>query len=532
MSFVPNDVQQINLFDELAFLSKRKQRILENSWAETFSRNIFSKIDEHVFAPLYSQNSNSRPNAPINVLIGALILKEFNGLTDEELEASCVFDFRYQYALHTTSYDDQPISLRSLSRLRSRLAAYELTTGEDLLHTCFISMSDEIREFMGIAPTIKRMDSLMIESSIRKMGRLELLHTCLANLVKALGRSGRTDLIGGLEHYADPNDRNRTVYHNSDIPQLDRLQKIIDDALALLPKCSGEYGNTTDYQLLERAIQEQTKQDDHGNIVPKGKGDGMDSSILQNPADPDATYRAKAGKEHRGYAANVTETVGENGSIVSDYQYDINTRSDEDFLHEYIENAEATEETTAIIADGAYSSQQMAELAAEKNIGILTTGFIGKSTRNILADFELTKDGLHVASCPQGHVPLSTSYTEQNNSVRASFPRSCCEGCPHQKECLAKLHARTAVVNIPLHSRELAVERNDPEKSMERTLIARIRNGVETIPSILRRKYNVDHMPVRGKLRTKVFFGFKMFALNFNKLWLYTRGLEKCRAFE
>ena len=63
-------------------------------------------------------------------------------------------------------------------------------------------------------------------------------------------------------------------------------------------------------------------------------------------------------------------------------------------------------------------------------------------------------------------------------------------------------------------------------------LICRIRNGVETIPSVLRRKYHVDQMPVRGKLKTKIFFGFKMFALNFSKLLLHEKGLEKCRSFE
>ena len=50
---------------------------------------------------------------------------------------------------------------------------------------------------------------MMIESNIRKMGRLELLHTCLANLVKELHRDGRLDLIKNMEHYADPNDRNK-----------------------------------------------------------------------------------------------------------------------------------------------------------------------------------------------------------------------------------------------------------------------------------------------------------------------------------
>ena len=532
MSFVPNPSQQLSLFDMLAFLSGRKQQMLEKSWAQAFSDHIFTRINEHTFAPLYSEKTNSRPNAPINVLVGALILKDFNGLTDEGITESCVFDFRYQYALHTSSFVDQPVSERTLSRFRSRLAAYELTTGEDLLHKCFVEMAEDIREYMDISPSIRRMDSMMIESNIRKMGRLELLYTCLANLIKELHRDGRTDLIEGMEHYADPNDRNRVVYHDRDIPQGERLQKIIDDASGLLPKCAEDYAGTEDYQLLERAIREQTKKDNDGHNIPKGKGDGMDSSTLQNPADPDATYRAKAGKPHRGYAANITETVDENGSVVTDYQYDVNTRSDVDFLEEAVENAEPAEELTALITDGAYVGEEISQKAAEKNIGLVTTGLRGRKPREILTQFELSEDKQTVVRCPEGHVPKNSSFIPQTNSIRVSFPRCCCENCPHRQECHASLKPRTAVLFLSLgalaHTEEALRRKEDDTMK----LIGRIRNGIETVPSVLRRKYRVDSMPVRGKLRTKVFFGFKMFALNFSKLWLHTRGLEKCRTFQ
>ena len=315
MSFVPNSAQQLSLFDKLAFLSRRKQKMIEKSWAQSFSNHIFSRINEHIFAPLYSEKTNSRPNAPINVVVGALILKDFMSLTDEEITESCEFDFRYQYAHHTTSFEDQPVSERSLSRFRSHLAAYELTTGEELLHQCFTEMAESMREYMEISPAIKRMDSMMIESNIRRMGRLELLYTCLSNLVKELHRDGKTELLEGLECYANPNNRNRVVYHEQDIPQADRLQKVIDDATYLFPKCADEYADSEDYQLLERAIREQTKKDSDGHDIPKGRGDGMDFSTLQNPSDPDATYRKKAGKEqHHGYSANITETVDRNGS--------------------------------------------------------------------------------------------------------------------------------------------------------------------------------------------------------------------------
>ena len=90
MSFVLNSAQQISLFDKLAFLSRRKQQMLEKSWAQTFSDHIFTRINEHIFAPLYSEKTNSRPNAPINVVVGALILKDFSGFNDEEITEACM----------------------------------------------------------------------------------------------------------------------------------------------------------------------------------------------------------------------------------------------------------------------------------------------------------------------------------------------------------------------------------------------------------------------------------------------------------
>lgn len=531
MSFVTNEYQQLSLFDSLGFLSERKQRILDKSWAEAFSEHIFSHIDEMIFAPLYSEKTNSRPNAPINVIVGALILKEFNGLSDDEILEECECDFRYQYALHTTSFENQPISDRTFSRFRERNAAYELVTGIDLIHTCMVSLAEDIRRFMDINPSIKRMDSMMVESNIRKMGRLELLYTCLSNLVRSIHRDGRQELLDGLKAYADPNNRNRVVYYEKEIPQGERLQKVIDDASRLLPNCKDDYENTEDYQLLLRAINEQTKIDDKGSRTPKAKNDGMDSSVLQNPSDPDATYRAKANKQHRGYSANLTETVDEKGSVITDYQYDVNTRSDASFIRETIEKTEATKQAVMMITDGAYSGEENTELAAKKNMVLLTTGLLGRKPKKILAEFQLTNDGKGIMCCPEGHQPKSCCYINQTESVRVSFHCEQCQGCPRQKECNPAIKKRTSVLIFSLRSRKKALEQNAVMDEKTKTLIGRIRNGVETVPSVIRNKYGVDKMPVRGKLRTKQFFGFKVAALNFSKLMRFIQGKEKCRAF-
>ncbi|MGN9154450.1 transposase, partial [Bariatricus sp. HCP3S3_E12] len=74
MSFKTNDVEQLSLFDSFLNLTAREQKALENSWAKVFAEEVFPKIDEKPFAVLYSDKA-SRPNTPVNVIIGACIIK-------------------------------------------------------------------------------------------------------------------------------------------------------------------------------------------------------------------------------------------------------------------------------------------------------------------------------------------------------------------------------------------------------------------------------------------------------------------------
>ena len=65
-------------------------------------------------------------------------------------------------------------------------------------------------------------------------------------------------------------------------------------------------------------------------------------------------------------------------------------------------------------------------------------------------------------------------------------------------------------------------------KTDEFSKYARFRNGVEAIPSLLRRRYKVDKIPAHGKFRTRLHFGFKIAALDFQKLLCYSNSLDNC----
>lgn len=76
MSFKENTYQQMSFTDSFSGLTAREQKALEKSWAKVFADEIFPAIDEKRFSVLYSDKA-SRPNTPINVIVGAPLSKSF-----------------------------------------------------------------------------------------------------------------------------------------------------------------------------------------------------------------------------------------------------------------------------------------------------------------------------------------------------------------------------------------------------------------------------------------------------------------------
>lgn len=207
MSFVPNVQNQISFQSTEYLLTDREKSMLQNSWAKYFSDFVFPRIDEAPFAVLYS-TKDSQPNTPVNVQVGALILKELHGLSDDGVFTALLFDLRFRVALHTKDFDEQSMSDRTLGRFRERCRKYEEETGIDLIGDAVRRLSRETAKLMHLDASLKRMDSMMISSNIKNMSRLELLYVTLSNAVRAiLKKAGQIE--NGLNDYA--NDANASV---------------------------------------------------------------------------------------------------------------------------------------------------------------------------------------------------------------------------------------------------------------------------------------------------------------------------------
>jgi len=528
MSYVANKTQQVGLNDRFNNLTDKEKKAVLGSWAKPFADIIFPSIREDRFAVLYSSNTATRPNTPINIVVGSMIIKEVVGLTDDEVLEGLCCDARMQYALHTTSCVEQPMSDRTLSRFRQRLYEYELETGIDLVKEELLYQADNIAKFMDLQPYRKRMDSLMIASACKDMTRLEVIYVTVANLVKAVHRSGGDELLQGMEHYLNADDQNRVIYHNQAEDRKAKTQAMVEDCAVMLERLGESGTDLPEYALAVRMLDDQSIIGAEGKRIAKNSHD-IEPDSLQNPSDPDATYRKKAGEGYIGYVANVVQTYDNKGAaVITDYSFQQNSHSDIEFGKEAIENiGETVKEGDAkkieLIADGGFASEGNSQLAKENEIIFVTTSLTGTKPPEIFADFVINNEEHKVEQCPAGNEPQIQGRNQSTDTYSVVMGKEQCANCPHRMECNARITKNSAVVCVSAKK----VERAKTVKEISSEVYAEYRNSrnaVEGVPSVLRRRYDVDDMPIFGILKSKLRFGFKIAAINFQNLFKFTRG--------
>lgn len=99
---------QMPLFSSIDSLPEKQQNRLEESWAGTFYHEFFCRIDEEPMSVLYSDEA-SRPNIPINVLVGLDALKAGFGWSDEEMYDHFCFDVQVRYAVGASDLKGHPL---------------------------------------------------------------------------------------------------------------------------------------------------------------------------------------------------------------------------------------------------------------------------------------------------------------------------------------------------------------------------------------------------------------------------------------
>ncbi len=544
---------QITLNDRMLYANSQTQKAVEMSRAKLVGDVIYPNVDEGRYSSLYS-DKGSRPNIEIRQYVSALVLKRMYGLSDETLiEFLRCGALNFQYALHTTQDETQPISESSLRRFRRKVEAYNEQNNCDLIKEEFERISRKMAIDMGLLhedpskgeddtkPILVRMDSMEIEAHAKAMTRVEILYTSNLILIRYLLRKKLKDIIPGeLDHYLEDGDHNRVMYYrvsedrkagvqDTRVSELIREMVLLKNALA--ENFSAKFlSEIAEYRVFERVLEEQTRLDDSGERVPKKKEDISPDSV-QNPFDVTVTYRYKRG-QHHGHVLNVAEAVdGKGNGILIQASVEQNTQSDSRMAEEYMEQQPDNGPRQTFTADGAYNSDRLEELAKQKNIDIQTTSLTGKGSPDIHADFTLNEEETEVLSCPAGKTPAKCKYNTNDGIITAEMPDNCCAGCPHREECKAKVNKKKNKSTVRVSGRSVKRAKQARHFSSEEGKAnSHRRNGVEGIMSVMRRKYNVDHIPVFGQNRMKLWIWTSLLSYNLVKLKKYQEARKPLQA--
>jgi len=490
---------------------KRKKLLASPQWC--FYDLIFCHIDETLFEPLYSDKA-SRPNAPINCMVAALILKHHFGWSFATLFQQLDFDLLTRAALGLRTLSETPFVQSTLFDFQHRVFTHHLSTGDNLFECVFDALTADQLTGLGLKTSIQRADSVLIASNIRDYSRLQLLIEVVLRLHRILSEEEQARVQDLLAPYLKQTSA-KYLYQleREAIPrELSTLGAIYQ---TLVEQFRAPYGETEIFRILERVYTEHfTVANDTISVIP---GSELSGSILQSPDDPDATDRTKRGESSTGYALNAIETAHPDipFNLVVDVSVDPNTTDDSVILHSRIEALTTkTPDLNELHTDGAYGSEANDRALAEAGIVQIQTAVKG---RKAAVDITITAtgDATWQVACPSQTVNSQPTRTR----FKACFDLEICTGCPLADRC--PTHAQNtcrAFFFTPKDAARNARHRRLAALPPERRTL---RCHVEATMREFVHRLDGHTVSVRGRFKTTLFACSRAISINFGRIFRY-----------
>lgn len=524
--------QQPLLLSDVNNLPVRSRKRLEESWAGTFREQIFRRIDEERFAVLYSEQA-SRPNVPVNVLMGLEVLKHGRNWTDEELYEHFLFDLQVRYAIGCDVFGEDDFALRTLYHFRARLAKHALERGENLVMGVFEQITDEQMARIGLKTDQQRMDSTMLLSNIADLSRLELLIEVIQRLWRMLSPAEQGQYAEVFQPYVKESagqytyrlrGREEVWVHIGQVGQV--LQR-------LLGELAEAHGTDPIYVVAQRFFVENFVIEQA--VVRAKRNDEIGAGCLQSADDLEATYRQKANRKYKGYVANVAETCHPDNPVqlIDQVQVMPNQASDIQLLKAGLKELKQRTAVNTIVTDAGYVSPEIDQLLREQDVRQITTALTGTlpdrtAGKVPLSDFMMEQDALGEVvgvTCPVGNI-AQIALASSGKSYRLSFQADTCRTCPffaHQ-QCPVKPNTdQTAFgLTVPKDRAQSAQRRHLFEQFKKEA--RNLRTAVEATVFQLKHKWAKGKLRVRGLFRMTVAVICSALAVNMRRIDRYYNG--------
>lgn len=498
------DHKQGELFDPWSFLSPKRRRLLDQSWAGLFKKYILCELPVSQLAPFFSEGFG-RPTKELHTALGVLVLQQSLDFTDVETVDQLAFNIQWHYALNITEESDSAkyFSEKTLWNMRS------IAVENGLEATLFEDITAKLANVFNVNTDKQRIDSVHIKSNMRRLGRVGIfsksIHKFMVNLKRGYKEQFETVDQAIIDKYfsekalgcfsmVKPSEAKKT------------LASVAKDLFALVeqfkdckPVCAMH-----SYKLLERVLKEQCnlQVSDGQKRVEVKKPKEIASNSLQNPSDPDATY---SGHKGQGYQLQVMETYTDTEdkqvksktlNLVTHVEVEKACDSDAQALIPAIESTQKRglgpdelEADTLYGSDGNYQGA--------KSMGVeLVAPVKGKSKENSLSlsEFELSGQG-HVLACPAGQKPLTSK--KKKTRFTQGFSCQTCAKCPLIDGCPVRPGKRYYYLHYDERAMRVA-KRRAAEQTSEFKDRYRWRAGAEATISELDRRTGVKRLRVRG----------------------------------
>jgi len=502
--FCKNTQQDQSSFFNSEFLMPPKMRQqLQKSWAHTFRTIVFTNIPEEPFAVLFSEK-DSRPNSPINVLVGADMLKDGFGWTDEEMGEHLSFDLLTRYALRLDDLGTSAPTLRTFNNHRKRVREHAEKSGVNLYEEVFNVITDEQLMVLELATGWQRQDSTQLLSNIARMNRLELAISVLQQGVKELPAEELADWQEKHGDYLQKRPQNICYQvKKEDVPaQLQTVGKLLVELAAELRNSQNQMDAL---ELVDRIIREQYAKEDDGEVTVLPTEE-LKGSNLQSPHDPEATYRKKGDESYKGYVVNISETCDPENPVqlITSVQTASNNTDDGQLLAQSLDNqAKRGIDVDKVTVDGGYTGATGEQACDDHQVEMHPTRIRGGRTPSDRFGWDAYEwqfaldDRPTQVTCPGGQTaPLQAG--RKAGRQFAHFDEEVCATCPFfGHECRVQPR-KTRPPTLLVQTRSIQVARLRRRITLDNNAV---RAAVEATIRSVKRPFAAGKLPVRGLIR-------------------------------
>jgi hypothetical protein len=497
--------QQPALISAASELPEKQRKRLENSWAGTFYQEFFKCMNEETFSVLYS-DLPSRPNVPINVLVGLEALKAGFGWSDAELYDNYCYDLQVRYALGYDRLGDGDFEIRSLYYFRQRLSQYNAKTGENLLEKAFEQITDAQIVKLKVRTGMQRMDSTQIASNIVSASRLQLLVESLQRVQRILSAADQVRLAEKFAPYTQDSAGHYTYRVKGQEAQQEHLQKIGQVIHVLLADLKSAYAAKKAYQILERIFNNNFHLLESGPRAKENKE--LTSDCLQSVDDLEASYRTKGTGHYKGYVANLSETCDPENELqlITKVQVAPNNIDDSQLLAEALPDLKQRTDLKTIYTDSGHAGPATDAVLQEQQVEHIQTAIRGitpNPKKLNLADFTIkfNEGGQPVkVTCPQGQTETVQSTSRKKGFV-AHFTAEVCQICPLADKCLTQPSSRNPSHHLRFTQADARASERRRRCQEQRKDGRNLRAAVEASVRSLKHPFPAGKLPVRGKFR-------------------------------